>query len=157
MSRKMWLEAVLLVIVFAFGIPFSYDVGGYHLAFVIGESMEPTIPESSFVLLQEPGEIEMGQIVVFNRQSYAKESQGGSVISSQACMDADDLFIIHRIVAQSGEDFITKGDNNQKEDSPPVRKEDIRWVYLHHSLFLPIVLLLLVAALILDSILIWRE
>ena len=91
--------------------------------------MSPTIPDGALVCLESsPGnEIEIGQILAFNHQSYY----------------GDDEIILHRIIEEEGGRFITKGDYNANNDFLYVEKEDIVGIYLFHVPLLGAVFLFL--------------
>lgn len=81
-----------------------------QLSYVYSESMEPTISQYDGYVLVPAGDIESGEIV-----SFWSESKN--------------TYVTHRIVGQSSNGFITKGDNNPTTDQaagdPYVQRDDI--------------------------------
>jgi signal peptidase len=85
------------------------------LGFVETESMEPTLePDDGFVAIPSPfaGSIEEGDVIVFE----AQELHGGGLTT-------------HRVVRETEQGYITKGDANpvldQDGDEPPVQDEQV--------------------------------
>lgn len=86
------------------------NVFGYQLKTVLSGSMEPGIKTGSIISIQ-PDE---------NTTQYEK----GDVITFRG---QDDMIITHRIleVEENGQQYITKGDNNNGPDTQPVLAGDI--------------------------------
>ncbi len=70
---------------------------GYGVAVVLSGSMEPTLSVNDLVIIRETEQVEAGDVIVF---------QNG------------DELIIHRVVAATEEEIITRGDANDNDDSP---------------------------------------
>jgi signal peptidase I len=136
MPRRILICLLTLVILTSIGLTVSLTSSGYYPSFLVGGSMGPTIPNFSLVVFRAPEDIEIGQVVVFNYWSYVEKVTEESVIDSQEYKEAVNNLTIHRIIAQDEENFVTKGDNNDREDLLPIRKEDILGVSVYHNLFL---------------------
>lgn len=72
---------------------------------LIGNSMHPTIESGTFIIVKPEQQYVLGDIIAFVNQ--------------------DDLNVVHRIVKQTDEGFITKGDNNPKIDPKVVPLENV--------------------------------
>lgn len=82
-------------------------------------SMEPTISAGSIVFSSlKTDEINRGDIIVFESP------------------DNPDITIIHRVINIQGEEYITKGDNNQSEDNWEVSQFNIKGKYILHIPYL---------------------
>lgn len=97
------------------------ELFGYHFKTVLSGSMEPDIPTGSVIGIQtsnDSDDYEEGDIITYRH---------------------DDIFITHRIieVKQGGNQYITKGDNNNTPDPDPVLKQQI--VGVHSGLTVPYV------------------
>ena len=68
---------------------------------VRGESMEPTLHGGDFVVLRQQNEYGVGDIVAY-RVPEGEPEEG--------------FFIMHRIVDQTEEGFVTQGDNKERAD-----------------------------------------
>ena len=87
------------------------SVFGYKPFIVLSGSMEPTIMIGDIAIIKEikADKLNVGDIIAFR--------SGNSVIT-------------HRIIEKDGEEFITKGDNNNTEDRYPVKSESIEGIYV---------------------------
>lgn len=99
------ISIILLIVVILFVVsPFS-------LVLIQGDSMSPTIPNDAVLLTQETQSATTGDIITF--QSQTSNTQ-----------------ITHRIVGETSNGFITKGDNNEVTDQqtgePPVPATNIQ-------------------------------
>lgn len=81
--------------------PVSYF--GYSYSYVPTKSMEPTI--------------KAGDSIIFTKIKYDDLKVGDIIIYKSKEGDTKGLYIVHRIIEQTDEGFITKGDNNQSADS----------------------------------------
>lgn len=81
--------------------PVSYF--GYSYSYVPTKSMEPTI--------------KAGDSIIFTKVKYDDLKVGDIIIYKSKEGDTKGLYIVHRIIEQTDEGFITKGDNNQSADS----------------------------------------
>ncbi|MBB6450140.1 signal peptidase [Geomicrobium halophilum] len=86
------------------------EVFGYQLKTVLSGSMEPGIQTGSIISIQpteDQGQFEKGDVITFT--------------------NADDTLITHRIheVQNEGQQYITKGDNNNTTDAEPVLAENV--------------------------------
>ncbi|MFQ6088287.1 MAG: signal peptidase I [Candidatus Methanofastidiosia archaeon] len=105
-EAKELIEGILIALVLYFTIQafLVYALGVEHpIVVVISSSMEPTYYRGDILIVEgvDPSQLEVGDIIVFNRPS------GG-------------IPIVHRIVEIVEEDqryFITKGDHNSYKDS----------------------------------------
>lgn len=78
-------------------------------SYAISESMEPTIGVGDLFFINPFSDGDVGDVVVFRM---------------------GDMYVVHRIYAIEGGEYITKGDNNIATDqqggkNPPIKKEDI--------------------------------
>ncbi len=93
-----------------------YVAGPIRLCFVPSGSMEPNVPTWSLCFINQwtPYEdIEVGDIVVYTRKS-------------------DGLRIIHRVIENTGNALVTKGDANRIDDGPSVTPDNLYGKYLFH-------------------------
>ena len=95
-----------------------YFLGPFRLCSVVSGSMEPNLPTWSLCVINVKvpyEEIEVGDIVVYNRMSDGKR-------------------IIHRVKEITDEGMITKGDANKTDDGVSVTKtaENLFGKYLFH-------------------------
>lgn len=91
---------------------------GRSILWVETGSMQPTIPEKSYILTREAGDTEpqVGDIIVFLCRDSSSEIYGS--------------YVTHRITAQTDEGYKTKGDSPlSMEDSWTVDRADILAVY----------------------------
>lgn len=93
---------------------------GKTTAWVMTASMEPTIPERSYILLEkrEPSTIEVGDVITFTSDDPALNS----------------AFNTHRVVEIIGDhaEFITQGDANPVSDRYTAKAEKILGVYVRN-------------------------
>ncbi|AXF56984.1 signal peptidase I SipW [Salicibibacter kimchii] len=86
------------------------NIFGYELKTVLSGSMEPEIQTGSMIAIEpteNPTQFEQGDVITFT--------------------NPDDNLVTHRVheVENDGEQYITKGDNNNSTDSEPVIAENI--------------------------------
>ncbi|QKY70393.1 signal peptidase I SipW [Lentibacillus sp. CBA3610] len=86
------------------------DLFGYQLKTVLSGSMEPEIQTGSIISIELDGDM--------------TRFEEGDVITYRS---SDDMLITHRVdeVMQDGEQYMTKGDNNEEADSEAVLAENI--------------------------------
>ena len=88
---------------------------GIKSLIIVSESMEPTIMTDDVIFIKDVSkeELKVGDIISFYEGSYINTHR------------------IVRIENQSGEEvYITKGDNNEKEDKSPVKFKNIEGKYI---------------------------
>ena len=99
-------------------------LGNKSLLWVMTESMEPVIPERSYILVEkiDAKDVKVGDVIVFI-------SDDPAILGS---------YNTHRVVEIVGdnESFIMKGDNNLAQDQYPARAENVAAVYLKNLEFL---------------------
>lgn len=81
---------------------------GYQFKTVLSGSMEPKIQTGSVIaikLVSDPSHFEKGDVITFRTK--------------------DDLLITHRIYKVKGQQYVTKGDNNNAPDPDPVLADNI--------------------------------
>jgi signal peptidase len=83
---------------------------GIRTAIVLTGSMEPTLAINDFIIVKKPNNIELNDIVSYKSDNSKKE-------------------ILHRVVSINGDEIITKGDANNKEDVP-ININQISGVYI---------------------------
>ncbi|MBQ7700609.1 MAG: signal peptidase I [Clostridia bacterium] len=118
----------LIAALFVFVIVFKANnrtvfIFGKAPVWVMTSSMEPTIPERSYILVKEVkesavSEIKVGDVIMFASDDPALAGANNT----------------HRVVeiSEDCKTFITKGDANMKNDDVPVRAESIRAVYVRN-------------------------
>jgi signal peptidase len=87
---------------------------GWRAAVVVGQSMEPTVPLGSLVVVRPagPGMVEGGQLVQF--------------------FDTSGRTTLHRVVAVDPAGLVTRGDNNPVVDRARVPFANIEGIYAFH-------------------------
>ena len=85
----------------------SFLGGDTEFIIVNGESMLPTIPSGSLAIAKKAQTYEIGDIATYKDES-------------------NNRLVIHRIMAQEGNGFIFKGDNNNAKDAGIVTPDQIR-------------------------------
>lgn len=83
---------------------------GIKTAIVLTGSMSPEIEINDFVVIKQPGEIAVGDIVAYKDDSVSEE-------------------VLHRVIKIDGDEVITKGDANNTNDKP-ISKAQITGVYV---------------------------
>lgn len=81
---------------------------GYQMKTVLSGSMEPKIQTGSIIFIQQ-----------FEKDEILTE---GDVITF---LTEEDILVTHRIIEINGNEFITKGDNNNGNDIKPVLSQNI--------------------------------
>ena len=86
---------------------------GYSLMWVVTGSMEPVIPERSYILTKyyDGGEISVGEVITFVCKDKSSAAYGN--------------LITHRVTEIVSDGYKTKGDNNSSPDEWTVLKEDV--------------------------------
>ncbi|MBP5618284.1 MAG: signal peptidase I [Clostridia bacterium] len=121
------LAAIVILIVFVFvnnvsGKPIF--VANHSVLWVLTGSMEPEIPEKSYILIEKVpvSEIQEGDVIVFYSDDPSIQGQKNT----------------HRVVEIVGdhEAFVTKGDNNAAKDNVPARASAVIGVYREKLPFL---------------------
>ena len=117
------------VIIFLIAAVFVVVIGfkaNNRTAFIFGKapvwvmtsSMEPEIPERSYILIQKAtaDDIKVGDVIMFKSDDPTLKGANNT----------------HRVVeiSEDGKSFITKGDANQSNDSEPAKAENIVGVYV---------------------------
>ncbi len=80
---------------------------GYSEAGIISGSMEPTLSVGDHVVFHRQDSYELDDVVIFYDET-------------------DGVFVAHRIVGKSGNNFIVQGDYNPGSDPTPVKLENIQ-------------------------------
>lgn len=96
---------VVFLLIFTFIEPFQFS-------FLVGESMEPTISDGSLIVYTQHSEIETNDVIVFTKQNK---------------------LIGHRVIDKEGENYITKGDNNESIDRGVVKPNEIKGKIIYHT------------------------
>jgi len=92
--------ALLSVVILSVALRFT---DGYRLALVTSGSMMPALRVNDLVIIKRPGQICVGDIVVYG---------------------SGDDHIVHRVVSIDGDRIVTKGDANNAEDDA-ISKKDV--------------------------------
>ena len=99
-------------------------IGNKSLLWVMTESMEPVIPERSYILVEriDAKDVRVGDVIVFI-------SDDPAILGS---------YNTHRVaeIVGDNESFIMKGDNNLAEDKYPARAENVVAIYRRNLEFL---------------------
>lgn len=130
--------SIVLTIVLWFGI--SYDgllikIYGFSVAVVSSGSMQPELQIGDVIIMKECESYNENDIVTFNSNN--------------------EYLVTHRIVKKKGNNFVTKGDNNNTKDTDMVSKVNIEgkvifkskflgWLYKHWIIAVIVIILLLV-------------
>lgn len=111
------------------------SVCGFSFLEVSSGSMVPTFSIGDIIIIKKCEDYEVGDIVTYN---------------------VDNCYLVtHRIIERNGNNFVTKGDSNNKVDTEIVTKENIegkfiyktkllKWIYNHWILVFIIVALILI-------------
>ncbi len=97
----------LLVVLFFVLFPLLPIDNNYSLKMVLSDSMSPAIKTGSVIMVKPALDYQVGDIVTYQ---YGRKARN---------------LTTHRIIGQQGNEFITKGDNNNAADINPVKKEQI--------------------------------
>ncbi len=97
------LFAVLIFVL----LPLLPIENNYSLKMVLSGSMSPTIKTGAIVIIKPASGYQVGDMVTYKYGTRARD------------------LTTHRIVGQEGDEFITKGDNNNAADIYPIKKEQI--------------------------------
>ena len=113
----------------------SIKFWGTRILIVSSGSMSPELSLGDIIIIKEYSDYNVGDIVTYN---------------------VDNQYLVtHRIIEKNGEQFVTKGDNNNTEDKELVKKNNIegkvicnskilKFVYSHWLISIFIVLLLFI-------------
>jgi signal peptidase len=88
----------------------DYYPFGIRTAVILTGSMEPTIKINDFVIVKKPDNIKLNDII-----SYKEKNS--------------DVEVLHRVIAINGDEIITKGDANNKEDTP-INIDQVTGIYI---------------------------
>ena len=103
-----WIAFGFLIVVLVFVLfPLLPVKGNYSLKMVTSGSMSPTIKTGSVIMVKPVLNYRVGDIITYQEGRRARD------------------LVSHRIVGQQGDEFITKGDNNNAADIHPIKKEQI--------------------------------
>ncbi|MCX4255253.1 MAG: signal peptidase I [Bacilli bacterium] len=130
--------SIILSVVLMYGITNYTNLikfCGIGSLIVSSGSMEPELSIGDIIIIKECANYEVGDIITYNVE--------------------DKYFVTHRIVDKEGNDFVTKGDNNNVKDNQIVLKENIegkvilnakllRVMYEHYILIVSAIILLLI-------------
>ncbi len=130
--------SIILSVVLMYGITNYTNLikfCGIGSLIVSSGSMEPELSIGDIIIIKECANYEVGGIITYNVE--------------------DKYFVTHRIVDKEGNDFVTKGDNNNVKDNQIVLKENIegkvilnakllRVMYEHYILIVSAIILLLI-------------
>ena len=102
--------------------------GNAEFLLVQGQSMLPTIEPGSFVIIKSKPTYEIGDVVSYSTEKYS---------------DFGGRTIVHRIIKETNEGFIIKGDNNPKPDPGVIPPSAVRGEVVAFTPFLGYVLVLI--------------
>jgi signal peptidase len=88
-------------------IPLLPVENNYSLKMVLSGSMSPTIKTGAVIIVKPVSDYQIGDVVTYKYGTRDRD------------------LTTHRIVGQEGNEFITKGDNNNADDIYPIKKEQI--------------------------------
>ena len=109
---KIWATAFLVIFTLAcLAAITAVQLPGIALLPVLSDSMNPYFGIDDLLLVNnvKPESIRQGDVIIYSDHS-----------------DTENLRVAHRVIAVSGEGFITKGDNNQYPDTNPVPAENVQ-------------------------------
>lgn len=84
------------------------NVFGYELKTVLSGSMEPVL--------------QTGSVIVVRQTDHEEKFKKGDVVTFQT---KERMLVTHRIIEVDGNEYITKGDNNNGADINPVHEQNI--------------------------------
>ncbi len=88
----------------------------YEPIVILSNSMHPTFSKGDIIIYQkEKNNLNIGTIIVFENKNKT---------------------IIHRLIADEGTIYKTKGDNNKNVDNINISKKDIKGIYKFHIKYL---------------------
>jgi len=103
-----WITFGFLITILIFVLtPLLSIQNNYSLKMVLSGSMGPTIKTGSVIMVKPVSDYHIGDVVTYKYGTRARD------------------LTTHRIVGQEGDEFITKGDNNNAADIYPIKKEQI--------------------------------
>ncbi len=105
----------LTLLISTFLVSFMLGLFKYECIAILSNSMAPTLKRGDIVIYDKKGEVNNNSIIVFNQKNQ---------------------IIVHRVVNQSNDFYITKGDANNTTDKYKVRNSDIKGVYKFHLKYL---------------------
>ncbi len=100
--KLLFLLLILPLLIYFWPVQLS---GNTSYIMLIGDSMYPTIESGTFVVVQPEQEYFLGDIIAF--------------------VNEDTRNVVHRIIEQTDDGFITKGDNNRNKDPKVVPLENV--------------------------------
>ena len=104
-----------MVISFKFLIKNSQPFGVTVLK-VSSNSMVPTFKKGDFIIIKKQTEYAVGDIITY----IAREEN-------------QTYYVTHRIIEKNEDEYITKGDANNREDLQSVKSDDIKGKVLFHK------------------------
>ena len=102
---KIKLFLLLLLLPVAIYLWPSQIYGNTSYIMLLGNSMSPTIESGTFVIVKSEQDYFLGDIIAF--------------------INEDNRNVVHRIIEKTDTGYITKGDNNPRDDPGIVKMEDI--------------------------------
>lgn len=119
------LAVIVLAIVFLFVSRAKNKlvfVGSYSVVWVKTDSMEPTIPAQTYIVVRKAAgdAVKEGDVITF----YSDDPSLSGALNT------------HRVVAETEDGFITKGDHNYVEDKTPAQKDKVVGTYVRNLTFL---------------------
>ena len=114
-KKKTILTYILFLGIAILIVSFKIGIFKYESIAIISNSMSPTFTRGDLVIYEKEASITNQDIIIYQ---------------------SDDKIIVHRIINQNNNYYITKGDANNSPDSSKVSKEDIKGVYKFHLKYL---------------------
>ena len=114
-KKKTILTYILFLGIAILIVSFKIGIFKYESIAIISNSMSPTFTRGDLVIYEKEASITNQDIIIYQ---------------------SDDKIIVHRIISQNNNYYITKGDANNSPDSSKVSKEDIKGVYKFHLKYL---------------------
>ena len=103
-----WVTLGFLFVVLIFTLfPLLPIDNNYSLKMVLSGSMSPAIKTGSIIMVKPASNYQVGDVITYQYGRRARD------------------LTTHRIIGQQGNEFITKGDNNNAADINPIKKEQI--------------------------------
>lgn len=94
----------------------GFSISGHHILWVRTNSMETTIPASSYILVKDvdASEVKVDDVITFVSEDDAIKGQLNT----------------HRVIEITpAGNFVTKGDNNPGQDTYQVKPEEVKYLY----------------------------
>ncbi len=114
-KKKTILTYILFLGIAILIVSFKMGLFKYESIAIISNSMSPTFTRGDLVIYEKDSPITNQDIIIYQ---------------------SDDKIIVHRVLTQNNNYYITKGDANNSHDLNKITKKDIKGVYKFHLKYL---------------------